>query len=196
MDAECLSPDVAGVSGNAHRLFFLCGLAALVLAFAAGTATVPAGAATHAAASVAASEPLEIALLAELNEVRRAHGLSPLRRSGGLAAAAGVHSRAMAQFGFFQHESRDGTSFSQRVQRFYRPSSRGSWSVGENLLWSTPLSAAHAVSMWMQSPPHRRNILTPSWREVGLSAVQATRAPGVFGGRDVVIVTSDFGVRG
>ena len=183
------------MSRNAHR-FIVCGLVAVVLAFAAGTATVPAAAATEAATTVAASEPLEAALLAELNEVRRAHGLSPLRRSDGLAAAASVHSRAMAQFGFFQHESRDGSSFTQRVQRFYGPSSRGSWSVGENLLWGTRVNAAVAVSMWMQSPPHRRNILTPHWREVGLSAVKATQAPGVFGGRDVVIVTSDFGVRG
>jgi uncharacterized protein YkwD len=182
------------VSGNAHR-FIVCGLLALVLAFAAGTATMPAAAATDASAGIAASEPLEAALLAELNAVRRAHGLSPLRRSGDLATAAAAHSRAMAQFGFFQHESRDGSSFARRVQRFYTPSGRG-WSVGENLLWATRLSAAAAVSMWMQSPPHRRNILTPQWREVGLSAVKATQAPGVFGGRDVVIVTSDFGIRG
>jgi uncharacterized protein YkwD len=192
MDAGRLIAEDAGVSGRAQRLFFVCGLVAVLLAFAAGA---PAAAAPDAATTVAASESLETALLAELNEVRLAHGLSPLRRSGGLATAASVHSRAMAQFGFFQHESRDGSSFTQRVQRFYGPSGRG-WLVGENLLWGTRVNAALAVSMWMQSPPHRRNILTPHWREVGLSAVKATRAPGVFGGRDVVIVTSDFGVRG
>ena len=47
----------------------------------------------------------------------------------------------------------------------------------------------------MKSPGHRKNILTARWREIGLSAVTVSAAPGVFGGRDVVIVTSDFGFR-
>jgi uncharacterized protein YkwD len=47
----------------------------------------------------------------------------------------------------------------------------------------------------MHSPGHRKNILTPRWREIGLSAVTVRSAPGVFSGRDVVIVTTDFGVR-
>ena len=47
----------------------------------------------------------------------------------------------------------------------------------------------------MESPAHRANILTPRWREVGLSAVNVAAAPGVYGGRDVMIITTDFGVR-
>ena len=47
----------------------------------------------------------------------------------------------------------------------------------------------------MGSPGHRKNILQPRWREVGLSALTVPAAPGVFGGRDVVIITTDFGVR-
>jgi uncharacterized protein YkwD len=166
-----------------------------VASLALGVAASPVAAATESGATITSSDTLAAAVLAELNEVRRAHDLKPLRRSAALAAAADLHSRAMAQFGFFHHDSRDGSSFAQRVQRFYGPSGHGSWSIGENLLWSTRLSAAHAVRMWMQSPPHRRNILTPQWRDVGLSAVSASHAPGVFGGRDVVIITSDFGVR-
>ena len=45
------------------------------------------------------------------------------------------------------------------------------------------------------SPPHRQNILTREWREVGISAVHVDAAPGVFGRRSVWIVTADFGVR-
>ena len=47
----------------------------------------------------------------------------------------------------------------------------------------------------MQSPGHRQNILTPHWREIGLAAVTVPGAPGVFDGLDVVIITTDFGVR-
>ncbi len=196
MDDHSRSVDVHGVPDNAHRISFFCGLATVVAAFAAGVAVAPAAAGTNRGTAITASDNLEAAVLVEVNEVRRAHHLKPLRRSAALAAAAEVHSRAMAHFGFFEHESRDGSEFWQRVQRFYGPTGYGSWSVGENLLWSTRLNAAHAVRMWMQSAPHRQNILTPQWREIGLSAVIASSAPGVFGGRDVVIITSDFGVRG
>lgn len=195
MEGDPDSADVHPVMGMAPRFPLLCGLLAVVAAIAAG-GVAPATAATSEGTTVSDSAPLESAVLAELNVVRRAHGLKPLRRSVGLAAAAHVHSRAMAQHGFFRHDSRDGSSFAERVQRFYGPSGQGSWSVGENLLWATRLSAADAVQLWMQSPPHRRNILTPRWREIGLSAVRASHAPGVYGGRDVVIITSDFGVRG
>ncbi|HET9508800.1 MAG TPA: CAP domain-containing protein [Gaiellaceae bacterium] len=154
-----------------------------------------ASAASQPARTIAAADPLERLVLAELNVVRRAHGLRPLRHSRPLSAAADAHSLAMGRFGFFGHESRDGTAFWHRVKRFYGPRGAG-WSVGENLLWSTPgLDARGAVRLWMQSPGHRRNILTARWREIGLSAVTVAAAPGVFGGRDVLIITTDFGAR-
>jgi uncharacterized protein YkwD len=195
MEHDPHSTDVRLVIGIAPRLSLLCGLLVAVAAVAAGS-VAPAAAATSAGTTISDAASLEAAVVAELNAVRRAHGLKPLRRSGGLAAAAEVHSRAMAQHGFFQHASRDGSSFAERVERFYGPSGHKTWSVGENLLWATRVSAAGAIKMWMQSPPHRRNILTPQWREIGISVVRAPHAPGVYGGRDVVIITSDFGVRG
>jgi hypothetical protein len=38
-------------------------------------------------------------------------------------------------------------------------------------------------------------MLTARWREIGLSAVHVMTAPGTYGGREVTIVTTDFGVR-
>ena len=139
---------------------------------------------------------LETQVLVELNTVRRAHGLTPLKLSRPLGAAADAHSRAMGTHGFFAHDSLDGTEFWQRVRRFYAPASGGAWSVAENLLWSSgSLDAKAAVRLWMGSPGHRKNILTARWREIGVSAVGVTGAPGVYGGHDVVIVTTDFGFR-
>jgi len=147
------------------------------------------------ARSDAAANQLEHLVLVELNSVRRTHGLPPLRASALLSAAAENHSRAMGRFGFFAHESRDGSPFHERVRQFYGPKDER-WSVGENLLWSTAgIAAKKAIDLWMRSPGHRENILTPRWREIGLAAVSVAGAPGVFGGRDVVIVTTDFGVR-
>jgi len=163
-----------------------------LLSLGAGGAT----AAGNPVRTLSAADQLESQVLGELNAIRRVHGLLPLRLSGPLSAAADSHSRAMGTFGFFAHSSRDGSEFWKRVQRFYGKGRHGNWSVGENLLWSTTgLDASRALKLWMASPAHRKNILTPRWREVGLSAVSVPAAPGVFGGRDVVIITSDFGVR-
>ena len=70
------------------------------------------------------------------------------------------------------------------------------WSVGENLLWSSPeVDPAGALKLWMNSPEHRANILTAEWREIGVAAVHVDAAPGAFNGQPVTIITTDFGVR-
>jgi len=138
---------------------------------------------------------LEVDIVARINAQRGARGLRSLSVSRGLTAAAEYHSRQMGLFGFFQHASRNGTSFWRRIDRFY-PAGRGYWSVGENLFWESPsTSGASTVHEWMMSPPHRQNVLMREYREVGIAAVHVDAAPGVFGRRSVWIVTADFGVR-
>jgi uncharacterized protein YkwD len=60
---------------------------------------------------------------------------------------------------------------------------------------SPNVDATAALTMWINSPEHNKILLTSRWREVGLSAVHVTSAPGTYGGREVTIVTADFGVR-
>jgi uncharacterized protein YkwD len=116
--------------------------------------------------------------------------------SAKLAAAARSHSTEMAQRGYFSHDSANGSSFDKRISRYYSLSGRRYWSVGENLLWSSPdVSASAALDMWLNSPEHKKILLTARWREVGLAAVHVQAAPGSYGGREVTIVTADFGVR-
>jgi uncharacterized protein YkwD len=139
---------------------------------------------------------LEAAVLTQINTVRREHGLVALRLNGRLEVAAAQLSQDMGSRGYFKHESADGSAFWKRVQRSYGAKGYGLWSVGENLLWSSPdVNASHALEMWMNSPPHRENLLTARWREVGISAVHVTGARGTYHGLDVTIVTADFGVR-
>jgi len=57
------------------------------------------------------------------------------------------------------------------------------------------MAAAQALRLWLASPPHRANLLDPHWRELGLSAVHSTGAPGVYHGMPATIVTADFGAR-
>jgi uncharacterized protein YkwD len=147
-------------------------------------------------APAAALSPLERGVLADVNAIRMQHHLLPLRLSSQLSAAAREHSQQMAADGYFAHTSADGSSFWKRIQRFYASGTYGYWSVGENLLWASPdVDAQNALKMWMGSPEHRANLLNAHWREIGVSAVHVTGAPGVYHGLDVTIVTTDFGVR-
>jgi uncharacterized protein YkwD len=144
----------------------------------------------------AALSPLESGVLTQINQVRAQHGLGPLRLSVKLTAAARAHSLQMAQDGYFAHESVDGSAFWKRVKLFYSSRPWRYWSVGENLLWQSPdVSSAQAVDLWLASPEHRKNMLTSRWQEIGVSAVHADAAPGVYSGMPVTIVTTDFGVR-
>jgi uncharacterized protein YkwD len=154
----------------------------------------PAGATSQAPTTAMAS--LEHGVLANINSYRREHGLGPLRLSPALNAAARSHSSEMARRGFFSHNSANGGSFDRRISRYYPLRGAHYWSVGENLLWSSPnVDASGAVTMWIDSPEHNKILLTARWREVGLSAVHVSAAPGAYGGREVTIVTADFGVR-
>ena len=171
-------------------------LLALVAVLAAAVAASPSGARTHEGRTLAARDDLESGVLVQINALRRQHGLAPLRLNVRLRAAADAHSAAMANRGFFAHESADGTSFWKRVARYYSQGSRTYWSVGENLLWSSPdVAPADALRMWLGSPPHRKNLLTSRWREIGLSAIHVTAGPGVFNNAPVTVLTADFGVR-
>lgn len=135
-------------------------------------------------------------VLAALNRFRVAHGRLPLRSSPALDRSARQHSLEMGRDGYFAHPSANGTAFWRRIQRYYPAKGDSYWSVGENLVWQAPgLSATKAMSLWIASPEHLRNLLAARWRQIGISAVVVPHAPGVYGGMHAVIITTDFGVR-
>lgn len=139
---------------------------------------------------------LEAGVLQQLNAIRAQHGLAALKISVPLTASADQHSREMAADGYFAHNSQDGTVFWKRIAHWYGDAGYGYWSVGENLLWSSPdVDAPGALQLWMNSPEHRANILDRHWTEIGISAVHVASAPGTYQGLPVTIITTDFGVR-
>ena len=175
-----------------YRLALLAALAAVAVLVSSAAA----GIGTPRSAAITARADLDRAILAEVNAVRAANSLRPLRRSDGLAAAAERHSRTMAQQGFFKHESAGGGPFWRRVKQFYGSAGFRSWYVGENLLWVSPdVDAKETVSLWLESPRHREILLERDFREIGLAAVHASAAPGAYRGLEVTIVTADFGAR-
>ncbi|MCW2964737.1 MAG: SCP-like extracellular [Actinomycetia bacterium] len=139
---------------------------------------------------------LDSGILSDLNKIRRQHGLQPVKISARLTASAAQHTKEMGADGYFEHSSHDGTSFWKRIDRWYAQNGFSYWSVGENLLWSSPdVDPGGAMQLWMNSPEHRANILTARWREIGISAVHFAAAPGTYKGLEVTIITTDFGVR-
>jgi uncharacterized protein YkwD len=162
---------------------------------AAAALIVPAASAATQRAHVSLSQ-LESGVLVYINTFRRAHHLTPLHLNANLSAAARAHTEQMAQDGYFAHESADGSAFWKRIEAFYAAGRWAYWSVGENLLWSSPdVTPATALQMWLKSPEHRANLMNPRWREIGVAAVHEDAAPRVYKGLDVTIVTTDFGVR-
>lgn len=184
---RALYPDLIGVA--ARRTI----VAALLIALVA----VPAAFARRATVRQTNLETLDVGVLVQLNAIRTAHGLVPLKLNATLSSAAAGHSSEMLVDGYFAHDSMSGTPFWKRLTAYASSAPHGSWSVGENLLWSSPeVDAVKALQLWMASPEHRQNILTARWREIGIAAIHADSAPGTYGGRPVTVITTDFGVRG
>jgi uncharacterized protein YkwD len=173
----------------------LVALFVAVSALGLGVSAYAGGTRTASPRPVKAEAQFVQELLLEINAVRAAHSVRPLRIGPALRRAADQHDREMGRRGYFDHDSPSGVSFSGRLARYY-PSGRHYWSVGENLLWSGwSLTPKAAVRMWMQSPPHRANLLGREWRQIGIAALRLPSAPGCFGHRRVWLVTTDFGVR-
>jgi len=171
-------------------------LAALLLVFASVHAA-PISADVREDTRVDRRSALEVEIVRELNRVRIDRGLRPLRATPDLRTAARLHTKTMLDAGFFGHESPDGTSFSDRVRRFYTNRGWRRWAVAETLLASTDTAtdARSVVSAWLGSPPHRAIVLDPVFRDVGVGAFHSPNAPGKYAGSDTVVVTADFGLR-
>ena len=120
------------------------------------------------AGSVAEVERATVCLL---NAERAKRQLRPLSSNQRLARAADRHTDDMVRRGYFEHDSRNGDSFSDRIRDTGYLSRVSTWIVGENLAWgSGGLSTADAiVRAWMNSPGHRANILNRRFREVGIA---------------------------
>jgi uncharacterized protein YkwD len=115
----------------------------------------------------------EKAILDGINAERKKEGLPPLRPVASLMRAARKHTERMVRQNFFDHEDPDGKNVAERVTaEGYR------WStVGENIAMNggyrdATTAGRVAVTGWMKSPGHRRNILNAAFTETGVGVVQ------------------------
>lgn len=144
--------------------------------------------ATDTAADVA------FTLLCDMNALRAQNGVRPLRWDWRLWAAAQRHAGDMAARRYISHVSLDGRALADRVLPTGYIPKNPDWMIGENLGFgtstlSTPLATAFG---WMNSPPHRENLLEPMFRDVGIGIAFG---PISDGGQTGAIYVADFGMR-
>jgi uncharacterized protein YkwD len=162
-------------------------------------------------------ELLEWAVFVETNNERERLGLSPFAFEPKLRKVAQLHSREMIELSYFEHVSpvEKNKTVKQRVARggirsgvagenlAIHPMKRTQDIVftiadpqeqSAKLKWRNKGSkytyrefAAELVNRWMQSPPHRNNIVNRSFRYLGVGAEQTK-----IENTDVFYVTQNF----
>ena len=145
------------------------GGAAFALALSAATAT----------ATTTRNETAS--LLRAINAARAAHGLAPVRVGTRLRLAAQAHTEAMLATQTFTHGE-----FAERLRAFHITAP----TIAENLALASgsDATAQAFVQSWLDSPPHRRNLLSPTFTLVGISELA-----GAFqGSLGIHLVTVDF----
>jgi uncharacterized protein YkwD len=149
---------------------------------------------TRLGRSNAARKSARRALLCLLNKTRRSHGLSSLRGNQKLLRAAEAHSVSMVRQHFFSHVEPSGLSPLQRILNAGYLTGAHNFVYGENIGFGEGPTSSPASMMraWMNSSPHRANILTGRFREVGLGIVAGVPGRSSIGGGTYTTV---FGLR-
>src|SRR3990167_2936489 len=106
-----------------------------------------------------------------VNEERVKFGAKPLKWDENLAEVGRNHSKDMFERGYFSHFSPEGKDVGNRLEK----AGIDYTAAGENLALAPTVSRAHTGLI--NSPGHRRNILDPSFGEIGIGAVDG----GIYG---------------
>jgi uncharacterized protein YkwD len=175
---------------TASVVAFLAALLVAVPADGAGRAwtayLAPAGA-CRSADDVAASPAAQARAVGCLvNWARAQDRREPLVQLPALRRAAALKGQGVASCGQFSH-----TPCGAEVTAAVRTAGYRYASFGENLFagpWGQ-ISARDVLRAWLQSPPHRANVLGAGFRHIGAAPV---RAPDLLGDGDAVVWTATF----
>src|SRR5216683_251914 len=120
---------------------------------------------TRAMASSALPSVNEQRLLELVNQERETAGLKPLTWDQSLADAARAHSKLLAQHKDLSHQFMGEPDLTKRAG-----AAGANFSVvGENIGYAPDVDLAH--NGFMNSPPHRANILRPDFNAIGIAIV-------------------------
>lgn len=104
---------------------------------------------------------------ARLASLRSQSGMPPLVRDERLEAAALQQAGYMARAGRMEHTTGWGKDFKTRIR-----ANGIEGNAAENLAHGR-MDVGRVLQMWMDSPPHRHNMLNPRYRHYGLAYVKA-----------------------
>ena len=108
--------------------------------------------------TVHAQENFAVEVLNLVNAERARVGSPPLRLAQDLMQCSAIRARELTVY--FSHTRPDGSKWDTALRNKGR-----TW--GENIAAGYP-SAAAVVDCWMNSAGHRKNILNPNFRELGV----------------------------
>ena len=105
-------------------------------------------------------------LVAAHNKERAKEGLPPLKLEPKLEEAAKAHAKDMADRDVMSHEGADGSTPGQRlINAGYHY-----LQTGENVAWGSR-DVPGVMQMWMDSPPHKKNVLG-DFTEIGVARAE------------------------
>jgi uncharacterized protein YkwD len=123
-------------------------------------------------------------MLSGVNDARRRSGLPPLAPNPLLDRVSQEHAEDMLRRSYFGHRTPEGLGPSDRARADgYRSG------IGENIV-EQRFSTKEALEAWLDSPGHRKNILDPSCREMGLGLAVGEGYDAAPGGYRVIWVQS------
>ena len=111
-------------------------------------------------------------ILMAINRIRAEHGLAQLKHSDRLEKLARAQSRDMAKSGKLGHTDSSGHDLGARIAA---DGVKGWRIIGENVARSLGHrdNAKIIVSIWMESAPHRKNILSGDFNVTGIGTAVA-----------------------
>jgi uncharacterized protein YkwD len=137
------------------------------------------------------------ATLCLIDRVRAADRLRPLHANRELQAVAGRQATDMVRDDYFGDDSPSGQTPGRLIAALPYGAHASSLATAQNLGWGTLSAATPAgiLTAWMHSPPHRKVILTPAFRDVGIGVSPAV--PSILGhGSRGATYAVEFAVRG
>lgn len=117
---------------------------------------------------------VEVQIIEMTNAFRAKNSLGAVRRNAALDSAARAYAEYLSRTNTFAHDA-DGRQPSARAEA----AGYNYCQIAENLAmaldsrgFTTAALAKQAVDGWIKSPPHRKNLLAPYIKEIGVAVAQ------------------------